>query len=206
MRALWPTDTQAGGTWIGAGAHGLTLAVLNLNPDDPPDLSLVPGLLSRGLIIPALIAQPDASIAVRALSRLTLSRFAPFRLIAIDAGPGDPLPRVIEASWDRRRVRVTDHEPGPVCFASSGLGDSLVRCRVDLFRESVVDAGASPEAQDRFHAHRWDDRPELSVLMSRSDAQTVSVSTVDVGPARPAARVRMSYQPVPDAASVSASA
>ncbi len=206
LRALWPTDTQAGGTWIAAGAHGLTLATLNLNPDEPPDLARVPGLLSRGLIIPAIIAQADAPMAIRALSRLTLSRYAPFRIIAIDADSRDRLPRIVEAAWDRHRVTVTEHPRGAACFASSGLGDRLVQCRLDLFRETVLDAEASPESQDQFHNHRWDDRPELSVLMSRADAQTVSISTVEVVSSRRPAQVRMNYTPVRDAAAVSASA
>jgi len=206
VRAVWPTDTQAGGTWIAAGAHGLTLAALNLNPDDPPDLTRVPGLLSRGLLIPAIIAQADAPMAVRALSRLTLTRFAPFRIIAVDAGPGTRPPRVVEAAWDRNHLAVTEHPRGPACFASSGLGDRLVQCRLDLFREMVLDAGMTTVAQDRFHSHRWDDRPEVSVLMARADAQTVSISTVEVGTLQPAASVRMNYEPVPDAAAVSASA
>ena len=196
FRALWPTDTQAGGTWIGAGAHGLTLALLNLNPQEPPDLSRIPGLLSRGMIIPSLLAQPDAPSAAHALARLTLSRFAPFRLVAVDTDPRTTLPRVIEAAWDRNAVRITEHPPGPACFASSGLGDHLVQCRVGLFHDLVVSAGGTIHSQDRFHAHRWEDRPELSVLMSRADARTVSVTTVEARLAPPGADVRMGYAPV----------
>ncbi len=196
FRALWPTDTQAGGTWIGAGAHGLTLALLNLNLDEPPDLPRIPGLLSRGLVIPALISQPDAPAAARALAHLSLSRFAPFRLVAVDIDPLGTLPRVIEAAWDRSTLRFKEHVPVPACFASSGLGDHLVQCRLGLFHDLVVSAGATTQSQDRFHAHRWEDRPELSVLMSRADARTVSVSTVEARLGRPGADVRMGYTPV----------
>lgn len=204
-RALWPTDTHAGGTWIASSSAGLTLCLLNLNPDNPLDLSLVPGLVSRGLVIPTLIEQPDAPSAARAVSRLALSRFAPFRLVAIDL-PDSGSPRAIEAAWDRRALQVTEHPPGPACFVSSGLGDRLVRCRLDLFRELVLEGGASAESQDRFHNHRWDDRPALSVLMAREDARTVSISTVEYDPADTPAPLRMSYSPVPEPETVPASA
>jgi hypothetical protein len=48
-------------------------------------------------------------------------------------------------------------------------------------------------AQDRFHAHRWRLAPAVSVLMTRADAGTVSVTIVDVF----AHRVRLAYRPVP---------
>jgi hypothetical protein len=34
--------------------------------------------------------------------------------------------------------------------------------------------------QDAFHRHRWPDQAHLSVCMSRSDARTVSYTTVEI--------------------------
>lgn len=206
-RAVWPTDTLAGGTWIGAAAHGLTLALLNASPGDAP--AGEPGratLLSRGLVIPAVISQPDAPSAARALERLALDRFAPFRLIAIDAGAPRAPGSVIECRWDRRAVTVRHHPAAAACFASSGLGDELVQCRVALFHAMVSATDPTPEAQDLFHAHRWDDRPEVSVLMSRDEARTVSVTVVEFDAAQGPAKVRMQYAPVTERSAVPATA
>ena len=43
---------------------------------------------------------------------------------------------------------------------------------------------AQVERQQAFHAHRWPDRPEVSVLMTRRDARTVSRTAIEVTEAR----------------------
>lgn len=188
-------DMEAGGTWIGASDSGLCLCLLNLNPEPPP--APVRGAHSRGLVIPELIDSADPRRALERLSGMELERFPPFRLVAIGPEPG-----VAEARWDRAGLKVTWHGGAPICFVSSGLGDDLVLPRLDLFEELVVAPGPAPERQDEFHRHRWPERPEISVLMSREDARTVSVVTLDVDQNAPGAagmRVTMGYEAVPGA-------
>lgn len=181
VRALWPTDPQGGGTWIAASDRGLVLSLLNLNPcpavgpTAPSPASR--GLASRGLVIPELIWAADATAAIARLRRLDLSDYAGFRLIAVSPGQGGP--QVIEARWDRADLSVLTHDVAPACFTSSGLGDHLVRDRLSLF-DQMVRPSPTPAAQDRYHRHEWPDRPELSVMMSREDARTVSVTTIDM--------------------------
>jgi hypothetical protein len=58
----------------------------------------------------------------------------------------------------------------------------------------VLNAGDSwLDGQARFHAHRWPQRPELSVRMARRGARTVSRSVVDVDPAA----IRFEYASLP---------
>ena len=192
-RAIWPMDLEAGGTWIGASERGLALSLLNLNPDPPVNLHGQGRLRSRGLIIPYLLEFASLRAVAGELARMNLRRFAPFRLIG--AQPvADPV--VLEARWDRTSLNLTWHARFPLCFVSSGLGDALVAPRLDLFEELVVEPGPDPRRQDEFHRHAWPDRTELSVLMSRNDARTVSITALEV---RPGAPVQMTYQPVPDA-------
>jgi hypothetical protein len=66
----------------------------------------------------------------------------------------------------------------PRCLASSGLGDHLVQCRLPLFREMVV-PDPTQENQRAFHIHQWPDKLEYSVLMSRENARTASVTSVE---------------------------
>jgi Transport and Golgi organisation 2 len=197
-RAIWPADGEAGGTWIAADQHGLTLCLLNRNPTPAPTLPSA-GLVSRGRIIPQLLqGQPGrltgAEIAHR-LAQFDLDAFAPFRLIAVDPR-ADGGGFIHELVWDRQAFNTKVHGVTPMCFASSGLGDHRVAVRLDLFESMVIGAGATPEAQDLFHGHSWADQTEISVMMSRAEARTVSMTHVDVEPMRAAASVRMRYRPV----------
>jgi uncharacterized protein with NRDE domain len=189
--AIWPTDPQGGGTWIAASNAGLVLCLLNLNLDLPPPQPAA--LQSRGLIIPRLVG--DRADPVASLKRTPLESFAPFRLVVADFGAGVH-PRIRLARWDGRALSVVVFAGVPLCLVSSGLGDSKVEQRLDLFRQTV-EAEPTPEAQDQFHLHAWPDRPELSVLMSRAQARTVSITTVEMQPFGSDCSVRMNYQPVP---------
>jgi hypothetical protein len=201
-RAIWPTDAEAGGTWIAANQEGLALCLLNLNPPSPPALPPATQLVSRGKIIPRLITRETPDDALAALHALDLDRFAPFRLLAARPAlpaPGRPAPsHILEVSWDRTDLRVTRHHAAPLCLASSGLGDALVQSRLSLFDGMVLAAGATPQSQDLFHHHTWPDRPELSVMMSRAEARTVSVTTLEILPNTHAHAfdIRMRYSPV----------
>jgi hypothetical protein len=195
-RAIWPTDPRGGGTWIAAADSGLVLCLLNLNLEPEPPLP--PDLVSRGRIIPSLISANGARAAIAGLRQMNLSLFAPFRLAAVEAGAAEQ-PTILVARWDREELTVQPIDGTPMCLASSGLGDSLVQSRRDLFDELVVQQGQTPQAQDRFHLHHWPEQPEVSVLMSRPDARTVSITTVEVSAHAGldgVFGVRMGYQPI----------
>lgn len=184
-RAIWPTDPDAGGTWIAARDDGAVLGILNYNI--PPNGRPAP-TRSRGAVIPALIDATDAAGAMEQLADLDLLATAPFRLLALD-----PDGSAMLAAWDGLSQATPRVLRPPFCLVSSGLGDDRVRPRLPLFDELVL-PNPTPSAQDAFHRHRWDDRPEISVLMSRRDARTVSITTVE--PTRP---VSLRVEPVPEA-------
>ncbi len=203
-RAIWPVDTHAGGTWIAAGEHGLVLAVLNHYPNPPVTVVKIPGLRSRGLMIPELVSEPTAEAVAARVRDNDLDKYAPFRLLAIE--PVEPArgatARVAELRWNRTDLTVSWKSAEAMCFASSGLGDARAAPRLPLFREMVAEPGPTPERQDDFHRHTWPDRPEVSVMMSRTEAKTVSVTRVEVVPGAPTGRVRysvdMAYEPIPE--------
>ncbi|MCC5823592.1 MAG: NRDE family protein [Phycisphaerales bacterium] len=171
-RAVWPTDPDAGGTWIAARDDGLVLAILNRNI--PPNGRPAPSR-SRGGLIPALIDAGHAARAMEALAKHDLAAMAPFRLLAVDP---DGVARL--ATWDGLSLDHAELSRPPFCLASSGLGDERVEPRYPLFEQLVVPR-PTPEAQDAYHRHRWDESPEISVLMSRPDARTVSITTLGPG-------------------------
>ncbi|MBC7833593.1 MAG: NRDE family protein [Phycisphaerales bacterium] len=182
-RAVYPIDPVGGGTWVGVSSTGLALCLLNLNQIPRPYLPPPEQLTSRGLIIPKLLGLSGTAEIARVLRQSDLDFFAPFRVLAID--PPRPTDEggsitAIEAVWDRLGLRVRRLAAGPLCLVSSGLGDTLAAPRLALFDRMLSVHGATPVAQDRFHRQQWPDRPEISVLMARDEARTVSITTAEV--------------------------
>jgi hypothetical protein len=197
LRAIWPTDPEGGGTWIAAGEHGMVLALLNQTPMEAAGVPSRRGRVSRGVIIPELVWHAGLDDVSRRLAGMRLSDFSPFRLVGAKVR-GDGTHEVIAWSWDGDRLTRVLRGMAPVCLASSGLGDALVQERVTLFGE-LVGRKQGAELQDAFHAHRWEDRPEVSVMMSRSDARTVSVTRVQVTASGGVTQAMMRVEGVEDA-------
>ena len=172
---VWsPRDPDAGGTWLGVREDGLAYGLLNLNI--PPNGRPTP-TATRGRVIDRLFAEPVDAEGDADLARIAgfgVDAMAPFRLVRVETGTD----RAWLARWDGLGLEV--QEIGrPVCLVSSGLGDDRVLPRLGLFDEMVI-ANPTARAQDAYHRHRWNDRPEISVLMSRETARTESIVTVEV--------------------------
>ncbi len=172
-----PIDPAGGGTWVGVNDTGLTVALLNRSSVDGVDRR-GRGLTSRGLLAARLLAGSDTVDAVvRTVGSTRLEHFAPFTVVAVArqqlvALTSDGVDLALERCW----------LAAPRLFTSSSLGDERVEGpRRRLFGQLL---GRDPMSwlpgQDQFHRHRWPERPEISVLMARADAATVSRSTIDV--------------------------
>lgn len=190
--ALWPVDSEAGGTWVSVNAAGVALTILNVYR---PEIVSPEGRVwvSRGLIIPSLASSPSAADAAARIPRLNLSRFHPFRLVAADRNS------LIECRWDGGVLDVAESPIVPACFSSHGWGDRHARHRLLLFRRWFGERAYSPVEQDAFHRHRWPSRPEVSVRMARDESRTVSITTVTVlscCTGSDQCEVRMSYEPL----------
>ena len=182
-RATMPIDPVSNGTWVAASDAGMAMALLNVNSlhrafaESPR--------LSRGVIIPHLLASDAARDALRAAQQLDPGDFPPFRLIVIDR---DAWGEVFSDGWDLRTT-VRPFDGKPLIFTSSGLGDALVEGpRRMLFDRLIRTADVCPRRQDEFHDHQWPDRPQVSVRMSRADASTVSRTTIEMIDGRPTMR------------------
>ena len=69
----------------------------------------------------------------------------------------------------------------PLLFTSSSLGDEMVEGpRRRLFESLVLEERAAALGQFRYHRTQWTARPDISVLMARVDARTVSRTVIDV--------------------------
>ncbi len=184
---IWPEDGLAGGAWVGASESGLALSILNLNLTPGAALPPRDRLTSRGHLIPSLARCAGADEALEALSAMALDNFAPFRLVAADFA------RVGVARWDRERLTIDRLPMAPVCLVSSGLGDAKVAPRLALFDEFISTYGPTRRMQDAYHRHFWPARADISVMMSRRDARTVSTTAVEVVRAEGGVTVDMRY-------------
>jgi transport and Golgi organization protein 2 len=183
MTSIWPVDPVSAGTWIGVNDAGVVLVLLNRS--DRLTRQMTSATESRGTIIPRLIHQVTVQKVLEAALRLDQFRFAPFTLVALHGGLG--LSLTMNAT---RRILRSHDLSRPHLFTSSSLGDDLaVRVRGPLFAALVERSRDTVAGQAAFHRHRWSDRPEISVRMARSDAATVSITTIDVCERR----VHMSY-------------
>lgn len=185
--AVMPIDRVSGGTWIAVNDAGLMITLLNGNPRDMRDVTFT-GKTSRGVIIPSLLHAGSLAEAGEAVRTLDVSKYPPFRMVIANTTD------CLDAAGDNNDLAVQSQPiTGPLMFTSSGLGDALVAApRHELFDGWFGDDSRQWEPrQDDLHRHRWDDRPELSVNMSREDAATVSLTEVEVT----AQRVALTYHP-----------
>jgi hypothetical protein len=178
VTALMPIDVVSAGTWLAVNDAGLAFVLLNRNPQHSDQWqSRCSAPRSRGEIIPHVMAATSSREAERRLSELDLTQLSLFRLL-IDDGQ-----HIRELISDGQSLRNRDHTlDQPLMFTSNGLGDDLDEApRRELF--NTMFAGSSDtwlEAQQSYHHHRWPDQPQLSVDMSRRDARTVSITTVNI--------------------------
>lgn len=188
--SVWPVDPESGGTWIGVNDAGLAAVVLNRSPashslrrptDDP-----APSRPSRGTIVPALLREERLTDALESVRRLPIPELDPFTLLLLQGG-GVAIVSAIAGRLFSNVAGLTR----PLLLTSSSLGDHLVIApRRTLFARLLARFTDPLRAQAALHRHRWSRRPEISVVMSRADAATVSRTVVDVTPGR----IRMRYQ------------
>jgi hypothetical protein len=181
--AMFPIDPDGGGSWIGANDSGLVAMLLNRN--DVRATSSQVRRLSRGTIVIGLLEHATLDSASAAVSRLAVELFEPFFIVLVQ----DRRLRAISSSDLHRAADVTLERP--IMFATSSLGDELVsQPRQELFASLVLQRRDRATGQETFHKHQWTSRPEVSVLMRRKDAATVSRTTIDVD----GQAVRMRYE------------
>lgn len=189
--ALFPRDADEGGTWVGLNDHGLVAVLLN-RTDDASTRAVARGVgyRTRGAIVPQVLAAADVARARALAVQIPRESFRPFRLVLLQ---GLDVVVVSASAGDLHETRSRLSEP--LMLTSSSLGDRLVDPpRRALFNRLMrTERSQWLPRQQRFHAWAWPGRPELGVLMSRSDARTVSRTICDIGPDT----WTMTYEPIP---------
>ena len=175
-RALFACDPQGGGTWIGVNDVGLIVTLLNVL--GPPRGQQGHARRSRGLVVRELLQCVSLSQAMAAAASLDPGAFEAFQIAIVHRrtvahATSDGVKWLTRTQWSLDE---------PCLFTSSSLGDALAGPpRYRLFTRLVLRSRRGwLDGQARFHRHQWSRHPEISVRMERSDALTVSRTTVDV--------------------------
>jgi hypothetical protein len=131
---------------------------------------------SRGLIVRHALASDSIDAALQSLATLDATEFQPFRLVLVERRRiglvvGDGCEFASGASTLDR----------PFMFTASSLGDVFVDMpRRQLFECLMTHSCGQRHGQRLFHRHQWPDKTDISVVMQRNDAATVSRTMVDV--------------------------
>ena len=193
VRAIYPVDADAHGTWIGANEHGLALTLLNHYPRQAAFTPADPAW-SRGQLVLSLLASPDLGALRHVLEELgpRLPHVRPFRLVAATAHHATYI------VWDGDALTTSDLT-APELFVSSSFEEPRARATrkhalAGLAALTNYDDVEDPQAFVLDAFSQSTPRPgPFTVSMARPDARTVSHTFLEVSPER----IRMSYHDGP---------
>lgn len=188
VRYVAPVDGAAGGTWLAANEHGLTLGLLNHY--EAGHIWRAQHPVSRGLLLLSLVDEPDLGEITRRLRQVRTEDYHPFVLVAFDEHSAR------SHKWDGRRLEVRDlaEDDLPVTTSSYETPAVLARRGALFHRLRETRHGLTPDMLQDFHDSHDPLGGPWSVCMSREDAQTVSFSRVTVTPRQ----VEFFYEPRAD--------
>lgn len=185
---LAPKDGAAGGSWLAANEHGLTVALLNGYLGADAATALTSGQwTSRGRLVMELSDCSAVPELAKRLKTLDLASYRSFHLAAFD-------PRTaILAGWQGGTLeRVEEDSFSPPLISSSFNFDEVAESRRGRYLEYLDAAeGSKVEAALAYHRSHRPERGAFSPCMHREDARTVSFTWVRVD----GARVQMRYAP-----------
>jgi len=183
-----PIDGEFGGTWIGANQLGLTLALLNRYEDSPVEPGA--GTVSRGLLVLSLLdAQDQADVANR-LRHGRLGDYQPFTLAAVESDT-----EALLFDWTGATLAETRTGVPGMLRTSSGADQRKAEQSRRAVLEAAVQAAGKLDAEvlEAFHRSHLPERGALSVCMHRPEAETASLSRIEVDPSE----IRFDYVPGP---------
>ena len=176
-----PTDADAGGTWIASNQFGITICLLNHYEFE--QIATYKHWTSRGEIVRRFATIEDMNLIEQHFNALDLSDYRAFRMFLIDRNGNNRL-----CIWDGHLPRVEINVTTPK--SSSSVDAMHVKTeRKQLFSNRGLVTSQDSKEFIKYHSSHIPDRSQESVCMHRSDANTVSLSHVDVD----AEMVRFAY-------------
>jgi len=173
---IMPRDGQAGGTWLAANDHGVTVCLLNdyANPWRP---AAAGARCSRGHIVAAAAVARTLDDVLRQVEAHPLPTIAPFQLLALQPGESP-----LRLHWTGTALVRSRREVSPPVLTSSSFATAAVIAARLATYERLVRVPAFPTVDELAYFHRHYDPAAgaCSVAMSRPDASTRSTIRVSV--------------------------
>lgn len=166
-----PLDALHGGTWFGCNSAGIVLALLNRYQEKSAQPTE-----SRGMIIPALIPYGSIPEMLHKLRAREDQRCNPHDLIIVDAN------LMVQCTWDGKHYRISERDTKSAFMvnSSSVLPERTTAYREALFQKWQEERQEVPmtwmQILTDFHLQQNSADPSASVLMSRPQSHTKSVS------------------------------
>lgn len=170
IELVYPKDKIAGGTWIGASSKKRLVCVLNgAFEKHKRQLSYKK---SRGVIAKEILKGDNF---LDQIVSMDLHGIEPFTLVIVDWNNGLNLYELI---WDEHKKQFTKLKNEPKIWSSSTLyAPKMKETRNDWFDNWVDENEFSTKAILEFHHSEIGDK-EQSILMKRTNVQTVSITSV----------------------------
>jgi hypothetical protein len=184
---LAPRDSEAGGLWIGVNSAGVVAALLNgYEPGDDPSAR---DRVSRGAIIPKVLAAGDYFAAMKLLQ----NSFRPECFLSFTLLVATPLEGV-QLQWNGRELTSKLlNGPSIMISSSSWRREEVLHWRHGLFAEWIRLGSAFVDELPSFHLMQIRGSEEWSPLMERQESATRSITQVEIS----AGSALMRYWPAP---------
>lgn len=171
VKALFPKDERAGGTWIGSSEHGRTLCVLNggfTYHERQENYRL-----SRGVIVKQFLDEPNLEMAIQVLD---LQGVEPFTLVIVDHNDKLKLSQLV---WDGSKKHYKELGLEPTIWSSSSLYSEVMKEeRHQWFYDFMDEHEAADKAILQFHKTAGAGNLDYGVIMDRVFVQTTSITQV----------------------------
>ena len=170
-RYIAPTDTDAGGTWIAANEHGITVCLLNYYHAAMPPAPADPR--SRGQLVLDAVSLRDATAIRQHLEEIDESIYRPFTMLVFDRDGAIEMHQ-----WDGRVLTTTAGPAAPITSSGYRFAEAE-STRIATYATLV---GEHPTHQDLVDYHRSHvpERGPYSVCVHRSDGGTRAFSNITV--------------------------
>lgn len=173
VHAWYPVDAVSEGTWFGVNNYGLVLTILNRYQE-----SNTQAFVSRGKIIPYLLANTDIMSCLNSLEKMHLHHFMPFTLLLVQ---GNMLIKVVWNGVEMSQYANSYSKPFFITSSSIEL-ESVTAWRKRAFDNFLfTNKHLSPQLLMNFHTSGAKDNPSYSVNMIREGRHTKSITQVVIG-------------------------
>ncbi|MDG2168574.1 MAG: NRDE family protein [Opitutales bacterium] len=187
-RFVCPRDPVGGGTWLLVNEHGMSLGLLNYyeaqmdyQPAEPQ---------SRGLLPIAFANCQTLADIESSILEADFAPYPPFHLLAVSAKAEA---RLITWNGKTKTIHHPEIEDLPIS-TSSFETEEVINLRKELFKKEALPQMEQDEALGNFHSHKKPAPDTHAVLMTRSNAKTVSITQISVD----GKLATMSYHTRPD--------